>query len=137
MYIVRLQLSTNEAGCTVAAMADEAIPLQHVNTPVTNERVEKLKAQYPNVLCTEQPQGLPPYRPTVPTIPLVNENLTVFRQMYRLSPAEKRELEITLQDNGHPQETVHSFSPTDRWANRENEQDIGRDAQAFCGSRPG
>ncbi|MGH3055287.1 MAG: reverse transcriptase family protein, partial [Gaiellaceae bacterium] len=98
MYIVRMITSFDEDGCIMAAVTEDAIPLQQNNTPVTDPRVEKLKAQYPDVLCTEQPKGLPPQRPTVPTIPLTNENLTVFQQMYRLSPVEKSELEAQLKD---------------------------------------
>ena len=62
--------------------------------------------------CTAQPQGLPPSRPTVPTIPLANENLTVFKQMYRLSPSEKSELENQLADllkRGHIRPSVSPF----------------------------
>ena len=64
----------------------------------TNARVEKLKEDYPDVLCTTQPQGLPPDRPVVHTIPLINEGLTVYKQIYRLSPAEKDEVRKQVTD---------------------------------------
>ena len=60
--------------------------------------VDKLKQEYPDVLCTDQPQGLPPDRPVVHTIPLINEGLTVFKQMYRLSPSEKAEVQKQVTD---------------------------------------
>lgn len=84
----------------------------HAPESVMNDRIESLKRDFPDVLCTAQPQGLPPSRPTVPTIPLVNENLTVFKQMYRLSPSEKSELENQLADllkRGHIRPSVSPF----------------------------
>ena len=78
---------------------------------VTDERVEQLKRDYSDVLCTAQPEGLPPSRPTVPTIPLVNESLTVFQQMYRLSPAEKSELQKQIEEFLHRGLNRPSASP--------------------------
>ena len=106
-FVVRIrqvhELDTvNIASATVA----------HAPESVMNDRIESLKRDFPDVLCTAQPQGLPPSRPTVPTIPLVNENLTVFKQMYRLSPSEKSELENQLADllkRGHIRPSVSPF----------------------------
>ena len=60
--------------------------------------VDKLLAEYPDVLCTTHPEGLPPDMPVVHTIPLVNEGLTVFKQIYQLSPAEKEEVQRQVQE---------------------------------------
>jgi hypothetical protein len=65
---------------------------------VKDDRVEILKQKYLDVLCTQQPEGLPPHRPTSATIPLVNENLTVFKQMYRFSPADHQEVARQVKD---------------------------------------
>ncbi len=84
----------------------------HTPESVMNDKINQLMQAFPDVLCTAQPQGLPPSRPTVPTIPLVNENLTVYKQMYRLSPAEKAELQKQLADllkRGHIQPSVSPF----------------------------
>ena len=62
------------------------------------DRVETLKQKYPDVLCTQQPEGLPPHKPTRATIPLVNENLTVFKQMYRFSPADQQGVARQVKD---------------------------------------
>jgi len=83
LFVVRIQpVLSVDSSLVAASIRIESDP-----------RVEQLKREYPDVLCTDQPTELPPIRPTVPTIPLVNENLTVFKQMYRLSPAERQELQ--------------------------------------------
>ena len=75
------------------------VPAQaQVDVAEHQSKVDKLLAEYTDVLCTTQPQGLPPDRPVVHTIPLVNEGLIVFKQIYRLSLAEKKEVQRQVQD---------------------------------------
>jgi hypothetical protein len=65
---------------------------------IKDDRVEMLTQKYPDVLCTQQPEGLPPHGPTRPTIPLVNENFTVLRKMYRFRPADQQEVARQVKD---------------------------------------
>ncbi len=91
----------DESSAFVVFVRDEpdTVPDSLLNPCVTQAvadnftaEVDKLKQEYPDVLCTDKPQGLPPDRPVVHTIPLINEGITVFKQMYRLSPSEKAEV---------------------------------------------
>ena len=91
----------DESSAFMVFVRDEhdTVPDSFLNTCVTQAatdnftaKVDKLKQEYPDVLCTDQPQGLPLDGPVVHTIPLINEGLTVFKQMYRLSPSEKAEV---------------------------------------------
>jgi hypothetical protein len=62
------------------------------------ERLQSLLEEYKDVFPAELPKGLPPARDVKHTIPLEEGSVPPFRGMYRVSPAELKEIETQVAD---------------------------------------
>lgn len=83
----------------VGLMQIQSTPSEkHNEMPTRNDKVEQFLELYKDVVTNDEPDGLPPTRKTSHHITLIEGTQPTHRTQYRLSPAEKQELETQVDD---------------------------------------
>ena len=115
-FIVYVRATIDEDGHAAVQLAtdsDECIAyIASIEAVGQDPMVADLVLEYSDVLRTEAPTGLPPDRPVVHTINLEDEGKIVFKQAYRMSPAEKEEVRKQIAElllRGHIRPSTSPF----------------------------
>lgn len=110
-----LQAVSNQPGPSVvaAAVSNQSQSAESGHGLMSPEAIGRIMAEFSDVLVDTLPPGLPPDRGVPHTIPLAPGAAPTFRPMYRMSPAETRELQKQVTDllaKGHIQPSTSPFA---------------------------